>query len=134
LSATVTSPYPARYRAARAYAGLSQEALGDELGLDKKTIMRRENGKQEGKAGERAAVAAICGVPPEFMERGWDTLQPSEIRVLLDQQTQILGRIENAVDPLRRLAEAATRDLEADAPAPASGDGASRRSGSRETS
>jgi transcriptional regulator with XRE-family HTH domain len=63
--------YGPRIRAARAFKGLTQAQLGDRLGLDEQTIKRRESGKQEPKPGERVAIAAICGVPLEFIEHGW---------------------------------------------------------------
>lgn len=88
------SRYAARYRAARAYAGLSQEELAEKLGVDAQTIKRRESGRQEPKTAERIAVATICKVPLEFMENGWGGLQPDEIRELLATQSGILDEIK----------------------------------------
>lgn len=65
------SVYAARIRAARGYADITQEQLADALGVDVQTIKRREAGKKEPKKGELLAIAAICGVPPEFMDRGF---------------------------------------------------------------
>lgn len=89
--------YAARYRAARAYADLSQDELARELGVDAQTIKRREAGKQEPKKAELIAVAAICQVPLDFMEGGWGKLTPDEITSLLQTQNSILERIASSI-------------------------------------
>lgn len=74
------SDYSPRIRAARNYAGLSQRALADALGVDEQTIKRRESpGGKEPKRGERVAIASICGVPAEFMEDGFGEIRRDEI-------------------------------------------------------
>jgi len=83
--------YPARIRAARAYAGLSQEELAEALGVDPQTIKRRESGYQQPKKGERVAIAAICRVPPEFMEHGFGEIRPTEIARRLAQIEAMLA-------------------------------------------
>jgi transcriptional regulator with XRE-family HTH domain len=108
--------YAARYRAARGFADLTQPELAEKLGVDAQTIKRRESGAKGPKKGERMAVAAICGVPFEFMEDGWGALEPSEIRALLDRQTELLERIEGAVDPLGKLVNEVRQGLPVDAP------------------
>lgn len=93
VRSSTAKQYAARYRAARAYADLSQEALAGRLGLDAQTIKRRESGKQEPKTAELIAVAAVCGVPLEFMQRGWGVLEADDIRVLLAEQSDILREL-----------------------------------------
>ncbi len=60
-------------RAARAYAGLSRDALGDSVELDGQTIGRYERGdwKEPPKGITLNAIADVCGVPREFMRNGW---------------------------------------------------------------
>lgn len=79
------SDYSPRIRAARGYAGLTQEGLAEALGVDVQTIKRREssNGK-EPKQGERIAIAAICGVPIEFMEQGFGEIRRDDVLETLD--------------------------------------------------
>lgn len=83
------STYAARIRAARAYAGLTQEQLAAELDVDTQTIKRREAGSHDPKRGERMAIAAICGVPPEFMEHGFGA-ERDEIAARLDRIEAVL--------------------------------------------
>jgi transcriptional regulator with XRE-family HTH domain len=72
--------YRPRIRAARLWADLTQQQLADELGVDVQTIKRRENDRaSQPKRGERLAIAAICGVPPEFLEEGFGGHAESEI-------------------------------------------------------
>lgn len=106
--------YAARYRAARAYADLSQEKLAEQLGVDAQTIKRREAGKQEPKKAELIAVAAICQVPLEFMENGWGNLTADEITMLLQTQNGILARIEDSIrreEQAKKETEEATKRL-----------------------
>lgn len=60
-----------RYRAARAYAGLTQVELAERLGIDKATVKRRERGGGDPTLSEQLAVAHFCGVPETFMVHGW---------------------------------------------------------------
>lgn len=60
-----------RYRAARAYAGLTQAQLAKRLEVDKTTVKRRERGGGDPKLSEQLAVAHFCGVPETFMTHGW---------------------------------------------------------------
>jgi transcriptional regulator with XRE-family HTH domain len=107
------SELAARVRAARNYAGLRQEDLADELGVDVQTIKRRENGTSDPKKGERRAIAAICGVPKEF----FDTSKPLELIGPLDvsERVQMLGdQLERADARLAELG-AEVADLRAHA-------------------
>lgn len=116
------SQYAARYRAARAYADLSQDKLAGRLGIDAQTIKRRESGKQDPKKAELIAVAAVCDVPLEFMEGGWGSLTRDEMaglvgeqNGLLARQSEILQEIKDEQARLRRLVstqESAARQME----------------------
>jgi transcriptional regulator with XRE-family HTH domain len=71
--------YAARIRAARGYANLTQQQLADALGVDVQTVKRRESpAGSDPKKGERLAIAAACGVPPDFMEGGFPTVLSTE--------------------------------------------------------
>lgn len=63
--------YAGRIRAARAFAGLKQTELADQLGIAVQTLKRREAGQLEPRRGELLAIAAICGVPYSFLEHGF---------------------------------------------------------------
>ncbi len=63
---------PHRLRAAREYAGLSQEALAEQLGVHVRTVKRSEGGARKVKRQERVAIAEICDVPIWFLEDGWE--------------------------------------------------------------
>jgi transcriptional regulator with XRE-family HTH domain len=72
--------YSARIRAARAFAGLTQDQLAEMLGVDTNTIKRRESGTNLPKRGELLAIATITGVPISFMEHGFGDPGPEEER------------------------------------------------------
>lgn len=90
--------YAGRYRAARAFADLTQQQVADALGLDVQTVKRRESGDPDvhkaPKRGERIAFATICGVPPEFVEEGFGGAASSEMQ-------QTLAEIRQAVTETR---------------------------------
>lgn len=73
--------YAARYRAARAYAGKSRKQVALALGLSYETIKRRElaHGDEVPKPGERHELARFCGVPPEFIDYGWEAADYSGV-------------------------------------------------------
>jgi transcriptional regulator with XRE-family HTH domain len=87
------SLYAPRIRAARLYKDLTQAELADALGVDEKTIIRRENGKQDPKKGELIALAGICGVPVSFMQDGFG--EPTR-----DELVEQLDLIEAKLDAL----------------------------------
>jgi transcriptional regulator with XRE-family HTH domain len=131
VTALRTAAYARRYRAARAYAGLTQEELANKLGVDEQTIKRRESGKQEPKKAELIAVAALCEVPVEFLEHGWGFAGRDELsglvemqNQLLAQQSDVLERISARVEDLEKVSrlDEQTKDasnaLPPDAPAP----------------
>lgn len=61
--------FPALMRAARAYAGISQETLAERLGVEAQWIKRREKGVQATKEMDRLAIAAACDV--RFVDHGF---------------------------------------------------------------
>lgn len=95
------SQFAARYRAARAYADLSQEDLASRLGVDAQTIKRREAGRQDPKKAELIAVAAVCGVPLEFMEHGWGAVGTDELAGLVIEQNGLLERQSGILEEIR---------------------------------
>jgi transcriptional regulator with XRE-family HTH domain len=90
--------FAARLRAARAFAGLSQEELAEALGDSVSTIARRETGKSPTKPGDRISTATVCGVPPEFMEQGFGVIAQDEILERLARIEAAL--IGNGTDPV----------------------------------
>lgn len=70
----LTDPLEAgrRVRAARAYAGLSRQSLGDACGLTLKQVRELEEGTRTVTTlRELDAVAAACAIPREFLHLGW---------------------------------------------------------------
>jgi transcriptional regulator with XRE-family HTH domain len=104
------SQYAARYRAARAFADLSQEELAARLGVDSQTIKRREAGNKDPKKAELIAVAAVCGVPLEFMEHGWGAVGRDELAGLVGEQNGLLARQSSILEEIRA-EQAAVRGL-----------------------
>lgn len=99
---SIVSEYSARIRAARAFKDLTQVQLAEALGVDEQTIKRRESGAQDPKKGERIAIAAICGVPAEFMENGFGELGRDELAERLGEIEATLSQIPT-FDGLRLL-------------------------------
>jgi transcriptional regulator with XRE-family HTH domain len=58
-----------RVCAARAYAGLSQPELAEQLRFGRTTIWQIEHGHRYPKPGELLHIARICGVADDFFER-----------------------------------------------------------------
>ena len=83
-----------RYRAARAWAGLKQSELAEQLGIDATTVMRREAGEADPKRGEQLAVAKITGVPADFLLGGFQALGAEPSRQELSER---LEHVEGAV-------------------------------------
>lgn len=62
-----------RIRAAMGYAGIrSYEELAGKLGMKTSTFNRRVYGEYPWKTGDLIAISKICGVPPWFLERGFE--------------------------------------------------------------
>lgn len=93
------SAYAARYRAARGWADLNQQDLADRLGLEKQVIVRTEGGSRDPKLGELIAVAAVCGVPEEFMVDGFGRVERDE---LLDRLERIEAALSDGLNGQRQ--------------------------------
>jgi transcriptional regulator with XRE-family HTH domain len=74
------SVYAPRIKAARAFAGLTQEQLADELGVAVKTVKRKETGVTRAHRRDLIAIARACDVPLVFLEQGWDVLDQEGAR------------------------------------------------------
>lgn len=60
-----------RVRAARAFAGLTQEDLGRQVGVDNKTINRWERRHFEPDVGRMKAIVVACGVRPDWFDESF---------------------------------------------------------------
>jgi transcriptional regulator with XRE-family HTH domain len=120
-----------RVRAARAYAGMSREALGEAIGRSVPTVQRIEEGDRGSlKTGEERRqllerVQVATGCPPEML--GLSEPASSELRVELDDlrrmQERVLQRqqaggaalaeVQLALANLQRRLETTERRLEA---------------------
>ena|SRR3712207_2625908 len=63
---TPVASRPARIKAARAWAGLSQYELAERLGVEVQWVKRRESGRQSAKQFELVAIAQACGLPVQW--------------------------------------------------------------------
>lgn len=91
-----------RVRAARGYAGLQQHELGPKIGLERQSIWRMENEKREVSAGEKIAIAHVCGLPPDFfdLDRAFELplpADPKRLERLGDQVAEILAGVQALV-------------------------------------
>ena len=83
----------ARARAARAYAKLDQKDVAELLGQSTVTVKRMEAGARDISLDDLHAIAELCGVPQEFMDRGFESV-PSELKRIherFDVLTQRIG-------------------------------------------
>lgn len=83
------STLPARLRAARAFAGLTQPELASQIELGQVTYALSEKGQRETPRRELLAIAEVCKVPMWFLEHGWkgwmQTISPEELRQIADE-------------------------------------------------
>ena len=109
-----------RVRAARSYAKLSQQALGEALGLTRAIINAIEDNDDRHPltVSEAHRIAAICGVPVAFIFDGWSVNRPIQDRLtdierrlgevaeasgeLTAHERELLGRFEEMVQRLGR--------------------------------
>lgn len=92
--------YGPRIRAARGWADLTQKELAARLGRDEQFVLRRElppkhDRWQQSTKGDLIAIAAICGVPVDFLEDGFGGRAPNEISerlAALDERVRDLQR------------------------------------------
>jgi transcriptional regulator with XRE-family HTH domain len=101
---TSTAETARRVRAARAYAGLSVNALANRIGLGLQTIKRIECGKRTARVFELWAIAEACELPREFFEMDLDVLNQ---RASLMNET--LVRVEQRLARLELLIERSTQ-------------------------
>jgi transcriptional regulator with XRE-family HTH domain len=110
----------ARVRAARSYAKLSQQALGDALGLTRGIINAIEDNDDRHplSVNEAYRIAAVCGVPVAFIIEGWGVNRPIQDRLtdierrladvaktsgeLTAHERELLGRFDELVQRLGR--------------------------------
>jgi transcriptional regulator with XRE-family HTH domain len=114
------SEVAARIRAARAYAGLTQDELAARLGVVPQTIKRREAGTTAPRRGELLAIAAACQVPAAFLEHGFGDVRPSEIVERLDRIERLLLGEDVDLGPVREYVRWIVTALDEDAPEPES--------------
>jgi len=83
----------ARARAARAYARLDQSEVAKVLDQSTVTVKRMEAGARDISLDELYVIADVCGVPREFMDRGFESV-PAELKRIherFDALTQRIG-------------------------------------------
>ena len=108
----VESPYAARIRAARGFAGLSQEELAERLGVERQWVKRRE-GDYRGKPADRERIARACGVPAEFLENGWNAdLIAGEPQMDVDTRRYVREWSNRVMDNTRTQAEGINKKLD----------------------
>ena len=59
-----------RIQAGRKAAGLSQEALGEKLGVSRQAVSKWENGTSEPNTSNLMALARLYGIPAEDLLKG----------------------------------------------------------------
>jgi transcriptional regulator with XRE-family HTH domain len=89
ISYEMTADYALLYQRARAISGLTQDELGEQLGLDRKAIARVEQGIRTPKRGERIAVAVVTGLPLSFFG---DNAAASQLEALARIQQELAQR------------------------------------------
>lgn len=78
-----------RLRSARLKAGLTQEELGNMIGMSQDGISRMENGKQSIDVSRLAEVAVICNIPVVSLIQDSESLAQSNLFLTqLDPQNQ----------------------------------------------
>jgi transcriptional regulator with XRE-family HTH domain len=87
--------FSARLRAARCYAGLTQNQLADKIGVDRKTVIDVEKGRPRDSLSPSAMqrLAEVCDVPVAFLVAGWEA--PPALR-------EAVRRLSLRVDQLER--------------------------------
>lgn len=106
----------ARVRAARCWKDLDQDELAEQLGLERQSIVRTENGRRNPKRAELLAIASICDVPADFMTGGWQALggeaPPQTLYAMMRQILAAVTRdeIETAAQFEQELEEQAGQD------------------------
>jgi transcriptional regulator with XRE-family HTH domain len=91
-----------RVRAARAYAGLSVNALAERLGVGAQTIKRIEAGRRSARPYELWGISQICGLPREFFDGNFEAMSSEAVAV-----AGALARLESRLDDIERVVTAA---------------------------
>lgn len=103
-------PMSDRIKELRLAAGLTQEELGEKLGLQKSAIAKYENGRVENiKRSTIQAMAELFGVSPSYV-LGFDDEHADAQPYYLDPETAQLAQ-ELATRPEMQIMFDATRDL-----------------------
>lgn len=99
-SPSTTDETAHRIRAARAYAGITQEDMADRLGISIVTYKRIEQAKRDVDLGEVKRISEITGMPIEFFSVDLKALADSETqKAQLEQvQTRIQGLVSRLED------------------------------------
>ncbi len=85
-----------RVRERRALAGMSQEDLGDRLGISFQQVQKYENGKNRVSASRLWEIAAIVGVPVEWFFEGTEKPKVQKEEWRMRRKTIELVRAFNA--------------------------------------
>lgn len=111
----LVNPYGQRIATARKLAGLTQEQLAAELGVDVQTIKRRESPKgKEPKRVDRIAIAHVCGVSLDFIEGLVEDVHQAtdDVGRKLQQHDRELAALRSEFDALSQaIAEMANEKL-----------------------
>lgn len=106
--------YAARVRAARAFAGLDQQAVADHFKVSKVTVKRMERGERDTSLDELAEIAALCGVPVGFMLHGFAEDDAQSELVALAAARLLRDEVVAAFQRFDTVSEALVSDTEAD--------------------
>ena len=106
----------ARIRAAHYYANLRQDDLAEALGVGVSTVARIEAGRKEATREQVEIIAALCKVPMEFMQTGFELIaQHGRGKTPAD----VVGRVSDLETGIRSLQEgqeeAVVREMEVQA-------------------
>ena len=108
-------------RAARDRAGLSQEELGDKIGVARTTIGNLESGQTRLFSKHIPAIARalglteeelLCGVPQDVLLRGDEKIWKEREQTLIDEFERRISALENKLDGEKRLNKALQDNLD----------------------
>lgn len=108
-------------RAARDRAGLSQEELGEKIGVARTTIGNLESGQTRLFSKHIPAIARalglteeelLCGVPQDVLLRGDEKIWKEREQTLIDEFERRISALENKLDGEKRLNKALQDNLD----------------------
>lgn len=112
-----TGEFTKRLRAARGYAGLSIEALGDAIGFSHVTMRKIETTERPTKKRELKEIAEVCGLPLAFFTADWSVLETESPEHLV-RLASLEKNVEGLARIVRRLAASqGVQDDQSDEPA-----------------